>query len=239
MNIGIYCLDFNGQVYIGRSNNLDRRNRDHRTNLDKGISNYKMLEAYAKYGYPSFSVLEYCTIDQLASKECQWIKEFNSIEDGLNITSGGDGGGSGVTHNRAIHKEDTILEVFNYLILPEALTYTVISSLTGVSVSTITNIVDSSAHIWLQEKYPIEYSLLSSIELKAKRKANAQEESYSKIRGKLKDSFIYPDIISPDGVVFSSITNAKVFAEEHGLSTEGICRLFSGKIKSHRNWKLA
>lgn len=237
-NIGIYYLEFKGVYYIGRSNNLTRRYKDHLSSLSKGVGNFKMLEAYEKYGIPNFGVLEYCTIEELGAKEIAWIKEFNSIDDGLNITSGGDGGGSGTTHNRAIHSKEDITKVFELLVKEEALTYTEISKITGVSVSTITNICDSSSHIWLMEAYPDTYGKLSSITLRELRKNNALLETASKLKGIKKSDFKYPDLIDPMGTIHTSITNAKLFAETHNLTTEGICRLFSGKIKSHRKWKL-
>lgn len=239
-NIGIYFLEFNGLYYIGKSNNLKRRYNDHLSNLEKGVSNYKMLSAYKLYGKPNFGVLEHCKEEELSTKEIGWIKEFNSIEEGLNITSGGDGGGSGTEHNRAIHSKETIHKVLLLLVSQEAYTYTEISNITGVSISTITNIVDSDSHIWLKTAYPTEYDILSNnVEIRYKRKQKAIQESVSKITGVKKDSFKYPDLIDPDGIVHSNITNTKRFAEEHGLSTEGICRLCSGKIKTHRKWKLA
>lgn len=239
MTIGIYCLNFHDLIYIGKSNKLERRFKDHLYNLKNGLSNYKMLEAYAKYGEPIFTVLEYCKVSELSSKECLWIAEFNSVEDGLNITSGGDGGGSGVQHNRAIHTKDILLSVLDYLSSTSPVhTYEDIFEYTGVSISTITNIVEGSAHTWLSEAHPDKYSIISTKELKSIRSKISREIVYSSLRGKSKDSFLYPSIQSPEGTIYENITNAKAFAELHNLSPEGLCRLFSGKIKTHRHWKL-
>lgn len=239
-NIGIYYLDFNGLYYIGRSNNLKRRYNDHISNLIKGISNYKMQKAYVSYGTPLFGILEYCEIDELADKEISWIEEFNAIEEGLNITTGGDGGGSGTTHNRSIHSKEVLYSVLKLLVDTSIYTYTEISKITGVSVSTITNITDSSSHVWLKDMYNEEYTtLLNNTTLREDRKAKALSEAVSKIKGIKKTDFKYPNLLDPFGIIYTDITNTKVFAEEHGLSTEGICKLCSGKIKSHRKWKLA
>lgn len=238
-NIGIYALEFRGLFYIGLSSNLSRRYRDHLSNLAKGISNYKMLRAYKNSGTPIMHIIEYCSIEQLPLLEESWIKEFNSIEDGLNITSGGDGGGKGVLHNRAIHSKATIEKVFELLVSCKVYSYSEISSLTKVSVSTITNIVDSGAHIWLQELFPDRYEIMLNTGLKEARGIVANKEVSRKISGVRNGEFRYPDLVSPSGDIHTNITNTKKFAEKHGLSTEGICRLCSGKIKSHRKWKLA
>jgi group I intron endonuclease len=237
MSIGIYALHFNELFYIGKSNNLDRRKKDHLTSLYKGAANYKLLKAFSEYGEPNFIVIEYCSIEELNSKEIFWIKEFDSVNNGLNISQGGDGGGSGIQHNRAIHSEDTICEVFKLLISPELYTYKDIFELTNVSISTITNIVEHSAHIWLKNKFFDSYYLLD--DFKNARRSKALLKRADTIKGISKDSFNYPSIKDPQGNVYSSITNAKQFSEQHNLSKEGLCRLFSGKIKSHRKWTLA
>jgi group I intron endonuclease len=238
-NIGIYCLNFNGVYYIGKSNNLKRRYKDHISNLINGVSNYKMLEAYKLYGEPSFEIVEYCTLDELVEKEIFWIAEFNSITDGLNITSGGDGGGSGTEHNRSVYSKEDLIHVLKLLADNKIYTYTEIYNITSVRISTITNIVDSNSHVWLADMFPNDYARMLSIDIKLERKNKALQETASKLTGIKKNSFKYPDLVDPFGNVFSNITNTKTFAEEHDLSTEGICRLCSGKIKSHRNWKLA
>ncbi len=75
-NVGIYCLNFEGNCYVGKSNNLLRRHRDHLTSMRDGIANYKVLNAYKNYGEPEFLVLEYCDTTSLNEKEIYWIKEL-------------------------------------------------------------------------------------------------------------------------------------------------------------------
>lgn len=236
MAIGIYALKFNDLIYIGKSNCLNRRKKDHLTSMSKGTANYKILEAFTKYGNPEFIIIEECSITELNTKEVFWIAEFNSIKTGLNISSGGDGGGSGVSHNRAVHSEETIRTVFEMLINENIYTYKYISEITGVSVSTIGNIVNKTAHMWLEEAYKDSYFLLDKLKICRKNKAN--QDRVQSIVGIPKGMFKYPDIKDPEGNIYTDIINAKQFAEQHNLTPEGLCRLFSGDIKSHRQWKL-
>ena len=238
MTIGIYALDFSGNFYIGRSNNIERRFNDHLSNLVKGISNNKVLEAYRIYGPPSLVILEVCSENDLGIKEQSWIEEFNSTIDGQNITSGGDGGGYGVHHNRAIHSKEKILEVFKLLIDDLAIPYTEISSITNVSVSTITNIKEQYQHRWIEQEFPELYLKLADSTLNNKRRINSDILKAKILTESKKLGHCYPSIICPKGIVYKNIKCAKTFADTHGLTREGLCRLFSGKIQTHRKWKL-
>lgn len=79
----------NNKVYIGQSS----------TNLKKIIGRYHkekptrpIIRALNKYGIANFSieVLEYTTKDKLDEKEKLYISNFNSIEKGYNLSTGGD-----------------------------------------------------------------------------------------------------------------------------------------------------
>lgn len=47
-----------------------------------------------------------------------------------------------------------------------------------------------------------------------------------------------PAIISPDGTIYRDIKSASAFAREHGLNTSTIYKLYNGKAKSVKGWKL-
>jgi group I intron endonuclease len=75
----------NGKIYVGQ---------DSKNNPEYLGSGTILKRAIKKYGKENFKkeILEECyDKDELDEKEKYWIKELNSIEDGYNITKGGDG----------------------------------------------------------------------------------------------------------------------------------------------------
>ena len=75
---GIYIIKsvVNGKFYIGSSNNVHRRWRDHRAMLRKDAHyNAKMQNHFNKYGKDcfSFKIVEVCPIDKLIIREQHWI----------------------------------------------------------------------------------------------------------------------------------------------------------------------
>lgn len=93
---GIYKIEnlINGKSYIGQSNHILRRFREHRTGLNTKIKHGKhFISAWHKYGQEhfSFDVVEICDESSLNEKEIYYIDTFNSFNNGYNETSGGEG----------------------------------------------------------------------------------------------------------------------------------------------------
>lgn len=108
--IGIYKITnkINGKIYIGQSNNIKRRFSEHQT---KGTTSRIPLDvAIQKYGKENFDyeILEECTLEQLNEKEKYWIQYFNSIENGYNLSEGGDQQSIGENNGRAILTEEDV-----------------------------------------------------------------------------------------------------------------------------------
>lgn len=102
--IGIYCIrnTDNGKVYIGSSNNLQRRLKDHKSELNKGIHvNDHLQKSWNLYGEDcfEFSVLEYCQETELLQREDFYIQKYSSLnpDKGYNLLSA----------NRAIFSDST------------------------------------------------------------------------------------------------------------------------------------
>lgn len=89
--IGIYKIEnlSNGRIYIGQSNNIERRFYEHKTKSD--TSRIPVNKAIKEEGIENFSyeVVEECTVEQLNELETKWIKHYNSIENGYNCNEGG------------------------------------------------------------------------------------------------------------------------------------------------------
>ncbi len=82
--IGIYCIKnkVNGKVYISSSNDIKRRIRKHKTELNTGIHSNKYLNrAYNKYGSNNFEfiVLEECDTENLIERELHYISLYDAL----------------------------------------------------------------------------------------------------------------------------------------------------------------
>lgn len=91
--VGIYKITnkLNNKVYIGQSNNLERRRREH---FDWNLSKRQYIdEIISDIGAENFDyeVIEYCSITELDEKEKYWISFYNSFYEGYNKTKGGAG----------------------------------------------------------------------------------------------------------------------------------------------------
>ena len=95
---GIYMVKniLNDKVYIGKSIDIIKRWRKHKSDLNNNIHDNKHLQsAWNKYGQQcfSFSIVEECSEDKLNDRETYYIKFYHSCDDlyGYNMTFGGDG----------------------------------------------------------------------------------------------------------------------------------------------------
>lgn len=89
--IGIYKITdlTNGKVYIGQSNNIERRKREH-FEWNKNPSQY--VDILIKERGPEnfdFEVLEECLKEELTTRERYYIEIFDSFYNGYNKTKGG------------------------------------------------------------------------------------------------------------------------------------------------------
>ena len=82
--------------YIGKTNNLERRKREHLSNALNTNSNYynsMWMKKLREYGIDSFDfeILEVCEEKEVNEREVYWISYYNSfLGKGYNSTAGGD-----------------------------------------------------------------------------------------------------------------------------------------------------
>ena len=105
--IGIYKITKkeNGKSYIGQSNDIERRLKEHQTKTDIPIE-----IAIHKYGIDAFTyeVLEECSLDELDEKEVYWIEKFNTYKGkGYNCNPGG-GNNQGENNGRTKLTNDDV-----------------------------------------------------------------------------------------------------------------------------------
>ncbi len=93
---GIYVIlnCINGKKYVGQTNDIDRRRREHIRSLQSGSHyNSYLQRSFAKYGIDNFLfvILERCSIDLLDDREMYWIalSKSNLMMNGYNMNSGG------------------------------------------------------------------------------------------------------------------------------------------------------
>ena len=94
MKSGIYKIEnmINKKHYIGQSEDLENRIKEHKYLMSKLKENNKKLNNdIAKYGIDNFEIhiVEFCKVEELDEKEKKYIELYNSIENGYNTRIGG------------------------------------------------------------------------------------------------------------------------------------------------------
>lgn len=90
--IGIYKItNPKGKIYIGKSIQVESRIQKYKYN---NPNQPKLNNSIKKYGFENHDVeiIEICKADQLDNREIHYINHYNSVEKGLNLTYGGEGG---------------------------------------------------------------------------------------------------------------------------------------------------
>ncbi|MGN1124939.1 MAG: GIY-YIG nuclease family protein [Candidatus Gastranaerophilaceae bacterium] len=117
MTIGIYIIRnvVNNKCYIGQSQNIETRIREHKYLLrNNKYGNLKIQNAWNKYGEDNFvfEVIEECMIDELDELEIFYIKKYDSHYNGYNNTDGG-GGVRGWKHNEEFKQKMSLSNKIN------------------------------------------------------------------------------------------------------------------------------
>lgn len=231
MTIGIYALQFNDDLtYIGQSIDVESRIHRHIRELKSNIHyNYRMKDAYKLYGIPSWFMVEKCLESELNFKENQWIREFDSCINGLNIRNEEESVLRGPNANSAKYSKDQIINVMLLLCDPNN-SSRVIEGITGVPSGNVNSIARGASHLWLKEVYPSEYSTMLSY----KGKRNGKQNSTINRNGKM-----CPDLIDPTGNIHRNISNISEFCKLRNLNPEYFYMLTNGHCKSTcGGWKL-
>ena len=111
--IGIYKITkiSNGKSYIGQSNNIERRFKEHQ---QKGVSSRIPLDiAIQKYGIHAFTyeILEECSLNELNEREQYWINYYDTINNGYNCLPGGEQQTTGENNGHSKLTETDIIAI--------------------------------------------------------------------------------------------------------------------------------
>lgn len=149
--------DINEVVYVGRTNNLERRRREHEIYepIEKGRPhyNYPLSRGIRKYGVNAYKceVIEIVnSYEESLQKEKYWIKFYDTFNDPskYNYTPGGE-----LSFTTAKFEDDLIDEVKN--LLEQRIDYETIKDRTGVSISHISEINTGKRRKDKNRTYPI------------------------------------------------------------------------------------
>lgn len=236
MTCGIYKLNFTGttKVYIGQSVNIELRFKQHVQSIRSGRCSPKLLEAYIQYGEPThFDIIIDCLASELDNLEDEAISIWNSVDSGFNTfyTSNEAPTNKEFGCGNYRYQKSQIIEVFNLLVDTD-LTYNDISNITKVPVATVGTISTQLQHTWLSEEFPDRYDILTQKRGNRDSRHVVSDKLSAKARG-----IIYPNIMSPEGVVYT-IDNAYKFAKERSLAPNHFQEVLNGHRKSHKGWKL-
>ena len=150
-------VDTNEVVYIGRTNNLERRRREHEIyepqEEGRPHYNYPLSKGIRKYGKENYrcEVIEIVnSYKESLQKEKYWIKYYNTFEDisKYNYTPGGE------LSFTTVKFDDIIIDEVNSL-LEQQISFKEINDRTGVSISHISEINTGKRRKDYTHHYPI------------------------------------------------------------------------------------
>lgn len=158
MKIYIYSFinKINGHRYIGKTNNPERRNREHKSMAfnPKVIKNHDCLwyQKIREYGWENFDyeILEVANEDNWKERESYWIEYYNTYKGaGYNTTPGGDGEDMG-----CILDEDEVASIKNAL-KNSSMTQEDIAIAYGISSTLVSNINQGIRYSSEDDIYPL------------------------------------------------------------------------------------
>lgn len=153
-----------GSVYIGKTNNFERRKREHLSiafNSNSEDYNKLLYRKIREYGIENFefSVIEECLDIEWQEKEKYWIKYYNSFKGiGYNESEGGDGVPIG-----SIVEKDILLIISE--LKENKITQEKIAKKYNISSSVISNINNGLLLKQSNITYPIRQNLISTEKL--------------------------------------------------------------------------
>ena len=247
VNPGIYLIQLGPKFYVGSATNLSRRASNHLYQLRRNKhENSKMQRAFNKYGECAFSFTVICrvdAIDDLIPHEQVYLDRLFSM-----------------CHESIILNINKIAENCTGIKRTPAQIERMRKARTGFRHSEKTKALiseqskDRNARIVYTGFYdPIGnlYKDVRNLTQFCKKHGIDNQAMHKLMQGKIRHNKgwtlyipgkdwkpIYPDIISPDGVVYSGIYNMNKFSREHGLSNVLMGKVFRGQLEHYRGWKI-
>lgn len=227
---GIYIIYWNDpkNCYIGQSHYIETRLRKHKEMLLSNYHyNYKLSNAYLKYGnLPIMEILEECSISDLDKLEIFYIREFDSINSGYNITQGGASPG-GTEATRSKYTREELVEIF-LLLTDKSLTNKDIVEITKKPYSLISAIAYNARHKWLSEEFPEKRKEIDTIIDLNLRSSLCNDYN-------ARNGVVY-NVIDPMGK-YHSFSNIRQFALQNNLNPSHLNQVILGHEQQHKGWR--
>lgn len=189
--------------YIGKTNNIERRKREHESDsFNKESTTYhsmwaKKVREYGMNGF-DFEILEVTDEKNWKEREMYWIEYYNTFYGaGYNSTAGGD---SNENLSRSLSDEQA-LELIN--LLKTDMSVSDICSLFEVSETLVSNINQGQKYIQKNIQYPI--------------------------RKRYKESFEYDNLVED---LKNSTLSFKLLSEKHNISEAMIKKINYGSLRN-------
>ena len=196
-------------------------------------TNYKVQNAFNKFGHPSTEILELCDIQKLAEREVYWCNKLNALgPNGLCIVEPGIVG-FGTNSNYTKYSKYQILKVFSLLYKGQK-SQTEIEQMTKVQSRTVKDISLGNQHLWLREQYPQKYDLM----LKADRTAIGIQQKSRTIKGYL----LTPQLdVVPIHSYADFVRNIHPELDQKQINTmvQGLARVLRGERKTYKGYSRA
>jgi len=208
---GIYILYYETddyQYYIGKSINIRTRYKRHCRDLARGKHrNLGLKTSFSKYSAePSIAVLEAVRdLDSLCDREIYWIKMFDSFNNGMNETIGGDGSGFGENSPVALYTEETYVNILKELGNVNNSIYSIAKKY-NVSENVVNNISSGNSHTYLKIIHP---TLWNSMIFNIGKRTNKiyPEQAYIEIVELLSQKFSLLDVAELTEIPYYIISN--------------------------------
>ena len=156
---GIYMIVFpNNKIYIGLSNDIKRRMREHNQDFRVDLPISRAIKKYGKI--EKFYLLEEIDAENrklLQEREKYWIAYYHSNEKdiGYNLTSGGDGTGAGAENISAKFTEEEIQMIYYDIKNHPELKLQDLAKKYNISVGAISEINNGKTYFHKNETYPL------------------------------------------------------------------------------------
>lgn len=237
MTCGIYALywEYQDKVYIGLSQNIEGRFKEHLRDMRKGDhSNYLIQKIYNEYGEPNtLVILEECSLLELNNKEIYWTNEFDALNPKVGLCLVEPGNNVFGTRSRnSKYSKRQVLSVFSMLYKTTD-SHRSISNKLKVPISLVDDIACRGSHLWLKEQYTEKYNRLVANKPIRYKLRNTSEH---------KDKH-YPTLVSPTGEEFDIVSITDFCTNNFSNSSlrvakSGILRVLNKDRKSYLGWRL-
>lgn len=149
------------KVYVGQTQNYNKRKSQHISDLKAHRhKNWKLQHEYNTCGMPIIEVLEQTQLDNLNTLETFWINEFDSINNGFNISEGGDLKDK-VNTPGSVYSKIVLLRAFR-LLYTTTLSYRKIANLLHIDKNVPYRIRTGNHYLWIRDRYPKLFSKMIS-----------------------------------------------------------------------------